>query len=137
MFTNRARRKATAIYHLHMGGPDGDAAACEALRSPRFETLLNGMGAHLVNTAAEADVLLLTGLLLHSNLDATLREIASMPQPSAIVAVGDAAINGGPWADLEMPGLSPYPIMHYADIQTVVPGNPPTPHEILAVLSER
>jgi Ni,Fe-hydrogenase III small subunit len=80
--------------------------------------------------------MLVTGLLLTRNLDATLREMASLPQPSVIVVVGDAAIDGGQWARLEMPGLAEYPLSHYADIGFHVPGDPPTPQEIIAVIEE-
>ena len=136
MFRNRVRRRAIAIYHLHMGGPDGDAEACRTLSAPRYEERLNSIGARLVSTAAEADIILLTGLLLSRNLDPTLREIASLPQPSSVIAVGDSAIDGGQWARLEMPGLSPYPITHYVDILAGIPGDPPTPQDILAALTE-
>ena len=136
MFANLARRKSIAIYHLHMGGPDGDASACASLLAPRFEVRLRDMGARFVRSAGEADIMLLTGLLLGRNLDSTLREIASLPQPSMIIAVGDGAINGGQWAKLEMPGLSSYPLSHYADIAFRVPGDPPAPQEIIAAIGE-
>ena len=136
MFAGLGRRRSMGLYHLHMGGPDGDAAACGSLLAPRFERRLREMGAQFVGSASEADVMLLTGLLLARNLDATLREMASLPQPSVIVAVGDAAIDGGQWARLEMPGLAEYPLSHYADIGFRVPGDPPTPQEIIAVIEE-
>lgn len=136
MFGNLARRRSIAVYHLHMGGPDGDGAACGALLAPRFEVRLGDMGVRFVRSAREADIMLLTGLLLSRNLDDTLREIASLPQPSTIMLVGDAAINGGQWAKLEMPGLSAYPLSHYADIPVRVPGDPPTPQEIIGAIAE-
>ena len=136
MFSALGRRRSIGLYHLHMGGPDGAAAACGSLLAPRFETRLRDMGARFVRSASEADVMLVTGLLLAHNLDATLREMASLPQPSVIVAVGDAAIDGGQWARLEMPGLAEYPLSHYADIRFHVPGDPPTPQEIIAVIEE-
>jgi Ni,Fe-hydrogenase III small subunit len=94
------------------------------------------MGARFVRSANEADVMLLTGLLLTRNLDATMREMASLPQPSAIFAVGDSAINGGQWAKLEMPGLAAYPLSHYVDLAFRVPGDPPTPQDIIAAIGE-
>jgi Ni,Fe-hydrogenase III small subunit len=89
-----------------------------------------------VSSAGEADIMLLTGLLLTRNLDPTLREIASLPQPSTIIAVGDSAINGGQWAKLEMPGLAMYPLSHYVDVAFRVPGDPPTPQEIISAIAE-
>jgi len=80
-------------------------------------------------------VLVVTGLLTQGNLDAVLREIARMPQPSMVVAAGDAAINGGSWSRLGLPGLAPYLLSHYVDVQITVPGNPPTPQALLAALA--
>jgi formate hydrogenlyase subunit 7 len=136
MFANFARQRSIAVYHLHMGGPDGDAAACDALCAPRFETRLGALGIYFVNSAAQADVMLVTGLLLARYLDSVLREIASLPQPSTLITVGDCAINGGQWAKLEMPGLSAHPLSYYADIPFHVPGDPPAPHDILNAIGE-
>ncbi len=130
------RRRSLGIYHLHMGGPDGDAAACGSLLAPRFEVRLREIGARFVRHAGEADVMLLTGVLLGRNVDAVRREIASLPQPSCIVAVGDCTINGGLWAKLEMPGLAAYSIGHYVEVQFRVAGSPPTPQEIITVIGE-
>jgi Ni,Fe-hydrogenase III small subunit len=80
-------------------------------------------------------VLVVTGLLTQGNLDAVLREIARMPQPSLVVAAGDAAINGGVWARLGLPGLPLYPLSHYVDVQITVPGTPPAPQALLAALA--
>lgn len=129
-------RKMVGIYHLHMGGPDADAAACRSLLAPRLEVRLREVGAHFVSRAVEADIMLLTGLLLSHNLDAVLHEIALLPQPSSIIAVGDSASDGGQWARLEMPGLAAYGLGHYVDVQMKVPGDPPTPHDIIAAISE-
>jgi Ni,Fe-hydrogenase III small subunit len=52
-----------------------------------------------------------------------------------LVAAGDAAINGGSWAKLDLPLLAPYPIGHYADIQVTIPGSPPTPQALIAALA--
>ncbi|HST04497.1 MAG TPA: hypothetical protein VLQ48_07145 [Chloroflexia bacterium] len=136
MFANFARQRSIAVYHLHMGGADGDAAACDALRAPRFEARLAALGIYFVPTAAQADVMLVTGLLLAHDLDGVLREIALLPQPSTLIAVGDCAINGGQWSKLEMPGLSAHPLSHYADIPFLVPGDPPAPHDILNAIGE-
>ncbi len=114
MFTNSARQKSISVYHLHMGGPDSDALEWRALYAPRFEARLKGIGVSFTNTAWEADVLVLTGLLLASNLDDVLYELSNLPQTTVIIAAGDCAINGGQWARLEMHGLAPHPLSHYA-----------------------
>lgn len=136
MYANFARQRSIAVYHLHMGGPDGDAAACAALGAPRFEARLAGLGIYFVQLAPQADVMLVTGLLLSRDIDHVLRQIASLPQPSTIITVGDCATNGGQWAKLDMPGLSAHPLSYYADIPFNVPGDPPPPHDILNAIAE-
>jgi Ni,Fe-hydrogenase III small subunit len=135
MFISSARQKSVAVYHLHMGGPDAAAVELRALRSPRFDARLKTFGVRFVTSAWEADVMLITGMLLERNLDAVLRELASLPQPSIVIAAGDEAIGGGQWSKLEMPALAPYPLSHYADIQITVPGDPPTPQAMIAALA--
>jgi Ni,Fe-hydrogenase III small subunit len=130
-----ARQRSLFVYHLHMGGPDAGAVEWQALLSPRFEARLNHMGLSVVHSAAEADVVLLTGVLTTHNMDAVFTELARMPSPSVLVAVGDSAINGGAWARLNLPGLAPYPLNHYVHVDVSVPGDPPTPQALLAALA--
>jgi Ni,Fe-hydrogenase III small subunit len=135
MLTNSARQKSISVYHLHMGGPDGDALEWHALKAPRYDARLKALGVRFATSAWEADVVVLTGLLLTANLDSILQQLSNLPQPAVIITAGDNATNGGEWAKLEMSGLSPYPISHYADIQISVQGDPPTPQALLAALS--
>ena len=135
MFTRPSRLRSIAIYHLHMGGPDADAIEWRALMSPRFEGRLKGRGARFVDSALDADVMVVTGLLLTAALDEVLAEIAGLPTPAVLVAAGDNAINGGQWARLDMPGLDAHPLSHYAEVQITVPGDPPTPQALIAALA--
>jgi membrane-bound hydrogenase subunit mbhJ len=135
MFTESARQRSLSVYHLHMGGPDGDALEWQALKAQRFEARLKAIGVRFVKSAWDADVAVLTGLLLVSTLDTVLQELSNLPQPTVLVAVGDCAINGGRWAQLRMSGLAAYPLSHYADIQISVPGDPPTPQALIAALA--
>src|SRR5438874_1231657 len=98
MYANTARHNSLSVYHLHMGGPDADAIEWQALLSPRFAPRLAQMGVTHVKSAGDADVVVVTGLLTERNLDSALTELASMPSPSVLVAVGDCAINGGSWS---------------------------------------
>lgn len=135
MLTNSARQKSVYVYHLYMGGADADAMECGALLAPRFQVRLRHLGIRFVATAAEADIVLVTGLLLVRNAGSVMEELAAMTSPAVLVAVGDAAINGGVWGEHALPGLAPYPLGHYADVGLSVPGNPPTPQAILAGLA--
>jgi Ni,Fe-hydrogenase III small subunit len=134
MFANSLRRRALSVYLLHMGGPNGDALEWEALFSTRFLSRLNKMGVTRAASTGEADVVLVTGLLTERNLDKVLTELANMHVSSTLVVAGDAAIDGGEWAEADLPGLSEYPLSHYVDVQITVPGNPPTPQALLVAL---
>jgi Ni,Fe-hydrogenase III small subunit len=118
-----------------MGGPDADALEWRALQSPRFEGRLKSMGVRFVDSALDADVMVVTGLLLAATVDDVLAEIAGLPQPSVLVAAGDNAISGGQWARLDMPGLDPHGLSHYAEVHITVPGDPPTPQALLAAIA--
>ena len=122
------------MYHLHLGGTDGDALEWRALLAPRFQARLKQLGVCVVGSAAEADVVIVTGLLTERNLDAAMLELDAMPAPSVLVAVGDAAVDGGIWARSAAPGLAPYPLSHYADVALMVPGSPPSPQALLEAL---
>src|SRR5438045_2981510 len=135
MFTSSARQRSISVYHLHMGGPDGDALEWRALKAPRFDARLKALGVRFTNSAWEADVVVLTGLLVASGVDNVLQELSNLPEPTLLIAAGDCAINGGQWAKLGLPGYLPYPLSHYADIQISVPGDPPTPQALIAALA--
>ncbi len=132
MFANALRRRVLSVYLLHMGGPNGDALEWQALSSVRFLARLRKLGLIQVSSPGEADVIVVTGVLTERNRDTVIGELAKMPASSSLVIAGDAAIDGGAWAD--MPGLSEYPLSHYIDVQITVPGSPPTPQALLAAL---
>ena len=135
MFAGRARQKSLSVCHLHMGGPNGDALEWRALLAPRYEARLKSMGVSFVTSAEDADVVAVTGLLTRGNLDALLAELSRMPSPSVLIAAGDCAINGGSWAKLDMPGLEPHALSHYADVHLTIPGNPPPPQALIEALA--
>lgn len=135
MFIKTARQRSLSVYHLHMGGPDAAALEWLALLSPRFAPRLRQMGVSHAGAPEEADVVVVTGLLLDGNLDWVLAELARMPQPSVIVAAGDSVIDGGKWKKADLPALAPYALGHYADIPISVPGDPPTPQALIAALA--
>ena len=134
------------VYHLHMGGPDAAAVEWSALYAPRFEARIRHSNVEHVASAADADVVVVTGLLTPRNLDAVLAELAAMPSPSVLVAAGDSAISPSVLPDDELrntdgpntsAGNSPssYRLSHYADVHISVPGNPPTPQALIAALA--
>jgi Ni,Fe-hydrogenase III small subunit len=123
------------VYHLHMGGPDAAAIEWSALRAPRFQSRLMQSGVAEVDAARQADVVVVTGLLTLRNLDSVLAELATTPSPSVLVAAGDSVINPKGWSRLKLPGLAPYALNHYVEVQISVPGNPPTPQALIAAIA--
>ena len=135
MFTTSPHHRSLYVYHLHMGGPDADALEWRALLSPRFGPKLEHMGVTHVSSAADADIVVVTGLLMKQNLDGVLEELSHAPLPCVIIAAGNAAIHGGVWSKLGMTSLTLHPLSHYADVQVSVPGDPPTPQSLIAALA--
>ena len=122
------------VYHFHLGGPDGDALEWRALLASKYAQRLVQMGAAMVGSAREADVVVVTGVLTARNLDVVLAELARMPAPSVIVAAGDAATGHGIWSHAHLPGLWRHHLGHYVEIAVSVSGNPPTPQALIAAL---
>ncbi len=135
MVADRARQRSIAVYHLHLGGADAAALEWRALFAPRYQARLKQLGVCLVDAASRADVVVVTGLLTLRNLDNAMLELDAMPARSVLVAVGDAAIDGGIWARNDAPGLALYPLSHYAEVSLAVPGSPPTPQALLEALA--
>ena len=135
MFFRTARQRSISLYHLHMGGPDALAVEWSALYAPRFESRVRHLGVTHVASVAQADVVVVSGLLTQSNLDSVLAQLATMPSPSVLIAAGDPAINGGDWSRLKLPGVSRFHLNHYADVNVSVPGNPPTPQALIAAIA--
>lgn len=131
---NNLRRRSLSVCLLHMGGPNGDALEWEALFTPHFLQRLRKMGVRRVSSVEQAEIVVVTGLLTESNIDGVLAALSTLPASSTLIVAGDAAINGGIWSRVDMPGLSEYPLSHYVDVQITVPGSPPTPQALLAAL---
>lgn len=135
MFSATTHHRSLYVYHLHMGGPDADALEWRALLSPRFAPRLEQMGVTHVSSASQADVVVVTGLLMKQNLDAVLDELSQTPSPCVLIAAGNAAIHGGVWSRHATPSLTLHPLSHYADVQVSVPGDPPTPQALIAAIA--
>src|SRR5687768_15577981 len=129
-----------------MGGPDAAAVEWSALYAPRFEARIRHSNVEHVASAADADVVVVTGLLTARNLDAVLVELATMPSPSVLVAAGDSAISPSGITNYELRitgdqhssirnSPASFPLSHYADVHISVPGNPPSPQALIAALA--
>ncbi len=101
-----------------------------ALANPFYD--LERFGLHIVSSPRHADVLLLTGPITRSMAGATLAAFHAMPEPRRVVTVGDGladdTVFGNSYA------IVPLPQELAAARVTHVPGDPPSPQQILDVM---
>ena len=88
-------------------------------------------GITFVASPRHADVLMVTGAVTHNMAIAAKKTYDAMPSPKWVIAVGDDACDGGIYKGT-------YAVLGGADklfrVDVRIPGNPPTPVQILAGL---
>lgn len=100
--------------------------------SPRVDA--ERFGIHFVASPRHADVLIASGPVTRNARIGLVRTYEAMAEPRAVVAAGDGAVSGFPFNELKG---------HYAisgsgcvkdvvPVDVSVPGNPPTPYQLLA-----
>jgi membrane-bound hydrogenase subunit mbhJ len=97
LYGERAESSARSLFVRHVDGGSSNVAEAEliALLGPVYN--LSGYGIRFVSSPSHADVLLFTGPLTRNMLGPALAAFAVMPEPKAIVTVGD-------WTDPPSPG---------------------------------
>jgi Ni,Fe-hydrogenase III small subunit len=97
LYGERASSSPRSLFVRHVDGGSSNVAETEliALTGPCYN--LAGYGVRFVSSPSHADVLLLTGPLTRNMLGPALAAFAVMPEPKAIVTVGD-------WTTLPPPG---------------------------------
>ncbi len=134
MTTSAPRRRGpTAVLHVQAGGCGACAQSVAALLASRYRSTLAERGITFTSTPRHADIVLLTGTVTTSSLDDLRRYLDGVPQPRALVAVGDCAIDGGVFAGA--PGLVESPA-EALDVNVEIAGCPPSPESILAAMTE-
>ena len=120
------RRQPIALFPLETGGCEGCAMEVSALAGSAFA--LEQHGFCLVSEPEDADWLLVTGPVTRASADALDRNWRAMPRGRSLVAVGDCAISGGPFATnyAALGGLD-----KLASVRMQVPGCPPSPQDLL------
>ncbi len=119
-------RPLLSVLHLQAGGCGGCALEVAALRGAG-RALLDA-GFVTVETPRHADVLLVSGCPTRNLGQAIDAAWAAMPGPKQLVAVGDCAIDGGPFRDsYAVPGG----LGARHPVAVAIPGCPPTPDAIL------
>jgi Ni,Fe-hydrogenase III small subunit len=121
--------RSLAIRELDTGSDGSTEIEIANLANPYYDA--ERFGITFVASPRHADVLVVTGAVTHNMAMAAQKTYDAMPSPKFVVAVGDDACNGGIFAGT-------YAVLGGVDtilpVDMKIPGNPPTPVEILAGL---
>ena len=121
--------RSLAIRELDSGSDNATEIEINNLSNPYYDA--ERFGITFVASPRHADVLMVTGAVTHNMAIAARKTYDAMPSPKFVVAVGDDACTGGIFRDT-------YAVLGGADklfpVDLNIPGNPPTPHQILAGL---
>lgn len=129
----RARAQALGgsvhVRYADAGGGQDVALELQAALGPVYDA--ERYGVQLAASPRHADVLLVAGCVTRNMALPLRRTLEAMPEPRIVVAVGDAAIDGGPFRDAY--GVVG-PVRDVIPVDLEVPGDPPTPAQIIAAL---
>nr|WP_319376271.1 NADH-quinone oxidoreductase subunit B family protein [uncultured Methanoregula sp.] len=118
--------RSLAIRELDCGSDNATEIEINNLNNPYYD--VERFGITFVASPRHADVLIVTGAVTHNMAIAAKKTYDAMPSPKFVVAVGDDACNGGIFAGT-------YAVLGGADklfpVDMKIPGNPPTPVQIL------
>ncbi|MGZ8381315.1 MAG: NADH-quinone oxidoreductase subunit NuoB [Nitrospira sp.] len=131
--TERAKtfRRSLAIREVDTGSCNACEMEMNALLNPVFDA--ERFGIHIVASPRHADALVVTGPVT-VNMERALKDVHKQtPDPKIVIALGDCAINCGMFkGSYAVTG----PVERHIPVDVRIPGCPPRPAEILAVLSE-
>lgn len=117
------------VRYMDLGGGTDCAMEISTAFGPIYD--LERYGVRLVASPRHADVLLITGVVTRNMVEPLRRTVEGTPMPRFVVAVGDAAIMGGPFlGGYGVAGV----VSDFVDVDLEVPGSPPHPAEIVAAL---
>jgi len=134
MMTPRdSRRGAVAVLPVATGGCLACAQSVDALQATRYAAALREQGISFTRSPRHADIVLISGTVTTASLDALRRYLDAVPQPRALIAVGDCAIDGGVFAGAR--GLVDSPA-EALDVNVEIAGCPPSPTAILTAIGE-
>lgn len=133
--TTARRASQTSIWVLPIDS--GGCGACvqqmTALLGPRFADDLRARGIGIALSPRHADVVLVAGALSRAAREPVMRLLESVPQPRALVAVGDCALNGCVFRGSPMLSRS---AAEELDVNVEIGGCPPAPEAILEAIGE-
>ncbi len=111
-------------------GSSNDVEIEEGLaNSPQVD--LERFGIHFVASPRHADVLIATGPVTKNMKLALEKTFAAMPSPKAVIAAGDGACTGFPFARGGPAIAGSGAVKDTITVDLEVPGNPPTPYQLV------
>jgi len=127
---SRCPARAMGVFAVATGGCEGCAVELAALRGGAWG--LEGTGVVWVDAPQDADILLVVGVLTRTMAPVLERAWHAMAGPKALVALGDCAIDGGPFGETyaTLGGLE-----GRAVTDARIPGCPPEPEAIRDILA--
>ncbi|MGB9929289.1 MAG: NADH-quinone oxidoreductase subunit B family protein [Methanosarcina sp.] len=115
-----------AIRELDSGSDNSTEIEISNLGTPHYD--IERFGISFVASPRHADVLLVTGAVTLNMAEAVIKTYEAMPSPKFVIAVGDDACDGGIYK-------GSYAVLGGVDkilpVDMKIPGNPPSPKEIL------
>jgi len=121
-----ARKRSPWLFHLNTGGCNGCDIELTACLSPRYD--VEQLGILLVGTPRHADILCVTGPVTHGTRAALEVIYAQMPEPKAVVAIGNCPATCDVFAG--SPAIAG-PLDRIVPVNVYIPGCPPRPNEII------
>ncbi len=122
-------RGSLQIRHVDAGSCNG----CEVEISGAFGPVYDAerFGARLVASPRHADALLVTGVVTRNMAGPLRNTLAATPQPRAVIACGDCALNRGVFKDAYgVVGA----VADVVQVDVQIAGCPPTPSQIIDAL---
>lgn len=114
------------VFHASGGSCNGCDIEIIAALTPRYDA--ERFGIKLVGSPRHADVLIVTGAIPRDFADKLKRIYEQMPDPKAVIVVGNCGTSGGVFYDsYNLVG----PIDEIIPVDVYVPGCPPRPEAII------
>lgn len=122
-------RGSLAIREVDAGSTNAEEQEINALCNPWYD--MERFGVHIVASPRHADMLFVTGPVARNMAEALKRAYEATPDPKIVVAVGDAAIDGGifkgSYATVDG-------VHNVVPVDFGIPGDPPSPKVMICAL---
>ncbi len=121
--------RSLAKRELDSGSDNATEIEMVNLTTPYYD--IERFGITFVASPRHADILAVTGAVTHNMEIAVRKTYDAMPFPKFVIAVGDDACDGGIFKNTYAVNSG---VQKVIPVDMKIPGNPPSPHEILTAL---